>query len=127
MRAIADTHALVWWLNRDRHLSAVAQKFISSSANEVLVSAATVWELSIKNRSGKLNVQALLDNIEDAMEEQGFVVLRISCNHALRAGSLPLHHADPFDRMLVAQAQAEHVALITADRAFDAYGVRRIW
>ncbi len=127
MRAIADSHALVWWLNRDPRLSDAAQKFISSSANEVLISSATTWELSIKNRSGKLNVQALLDNFEDVMDEQGFSLLPISIDHALRAGALPLHHSDPFDRMLVAQAQAEHVAIITADKAFDAYGVRRIW
>lgn len=127
MRAIADTHVLVWWLNRDPHLSAIAQKFISSSANEVFISAATAWELSIKNRSGKLKVQELLDKFEDAMDEQGFSLLPISVDHALRAGSLPLHHSDPFDRMLVAQAQAEHVAIITADKAFDAYGIRRIW
>jgi PIN domain nuclease of toxin-antitoxin system len=61
------------------------------------------------------------------MEEQGFGVLPISVDHALRAGALPLHHSDPFDRMLVAQAQSEHVAVITADKAFDAYGIRRIW
>jgi PIN domain nuclease of toxin-antitoxin system len=127
VRAIADTHALVWWLNRDSRLSSTAHKLISSSANEVLISAATAWELSIKNRSGKLNVQALLDSFEDAMDEQGFSLLPISIDHALRAGSLPLHHSDPFDRMLVAQAQAEHVAIITADKAFDTYGVRRIW
>jgi PIN domain nuclease of toxin-antitoxin system len=127
VRAIADTHALVWWLTRDPRLSSTAQKFISSSSNDVLVSAATAWELSIKNRSGKLNVQELLDNFEDAMDQQGFSLLPISIDHALRAGSLPLHHSDPFDRMLVAQAQAQHVALITADKAFDAYGVRRIW
>ena len=127
MRAIADTHALVWWLNRDPRLSAVAQKFISSSANEVLISAATAWELSIKNRSAKLNVQALLDSFEDAMDEQGFSLLPISIDHALRAGALPLHHSDPFDRMLVAQAHAERLAILSADKAFDAYGIRRIW
>lgn len=127
MRAIADTHALVWWLNREPRLSSTAHKFISSSSNEVLVSAATVWELSIKNRSGKLDVQALLDHFEEAMEEQGFGLLPISVDHALRAGALPLHHSDPFDRMLVAQAQAEHLALITADKAFGPYGIRCIW
>ncbi len=127
MRGIADTHALVWWLNRDPRLSSAAQRFISSSRNEVLVSAATAWELSIKNRSGKLNVQELLDRFEEAMDEQGFVILPISVDHALRAGALPLHHSDPFDRMLVAQAHAEHVSVLSADKVFDAYGVRRIW
>ncbi len=127
LRAIADTHALIWWLTRDPHLSGPAQRFISSSSNEILVSAATAWELSIKNRSGKLSVQDLLDRFEEAMEEQGFALLPISVDHALRAGALPLHHSDPFDRMLVAQAQAEHVTVVTADKTFDAYGIRRIW
>lgn len=127
VRAIADTHALVWWLNRDPRLSSVADRFISSSSNEVLVSAATAWELSIKNHSGKLNVQQLLDRFEEAMEEQGFGLLPISVDHALRAGALPLHHSDPFDRMLIAQAQAERVAVLSADKAFDSYGVRRFW
>ena len=127
MRAILDTHALVWWLNRDPHLTSAAQRFISSSANEILVSAATAWELSIKNRSGKLNVQELLDGFEEVMEEQGFTLLPISVKHAVRAGALPMHHPDPFDRMLIAQAQAEHVAVITVDKAFEPYGVRRIW
>lgn len=127
MRAIADTHALVWWLNRDPRLSGTAQKFISSSNNEILVSAASAWELSIKNRSGKLNAQSLLDRFEEAMEEQGFGLLPISIDHALRAGALPPHHSDPFDRMLVAQAQAEHVAVVSADKSFDAYAVRRLW
>lgn len=127
MRALADTHALVWWLNRDPRLSSSAQRVISSSSNEVLISAAVAWELSIKNRSGKLNVQALLDRFEEAMDEQGFSLLPISVDHALRAGALPLHHSDPFDRMLVAQAQAERVAVLSADKAFDTYGIRRIW
>ena len=127
MRAIVDTHALVWWFNRDPRLSNNTQRFISSSSNEVLISAATAWELSIKNRSGKLIVQALLDRFEEAMDEQGFSLLPISVDHALRAGALPLYHSDPFDRMLVAQAQAEHVAVLSADKVFDAYGVRRIW
>ena len=127
VKAIADTHALIWWLNGDSQLSKVAERFIRSSVNEILVSAATAWELSIKNRSGKLDVQPLLDQFEQAMEQQGFDLLPISIDHALRAGALPLHHSDPFDRMLVAQAQAENVALITSDKAFTPYGIRCIW
>jgi PIN domain nuclease of toxin-antitoxin system len=127
VRAIADTHALIWWLNGDAHLSNAARKLIAAPSNEVLISAATAWELSIKNKSGKLQVQPLLDRFAELINEQGFEVLPITVDHAVRAGALPVHHADPFDRMLVAQAQAEHLAIISADKAFDHYGVRRIW
>ncbi len=127
MRAIADSHTLVWWLQDDPHLSKSARRILSNPANEILVSAATAWELAIKNRSGKLQVQPLLDRFEEILGEEGFETLQITCDHAIRAGALPLHHADPFDRMLVAQAQAEHLAIVSADREFDRYGVRRIW
>ena len=127
MKAIADTHVLIWWLNGDARLSTVAKRFIANSSNQILVSAATAWELSIKNRSGKLQVQPLMDRFDEVMTEQGFDVLSITVNHAVRAGALPVHHSDPFDRMLIAQAQAEHLSVITADAEFDKYGIRRIW
>lgn len=127
VRALADSHTLLWWLNNDSHLSKRARQFIAAPTNEIFVSAATAWELSIKNRSGKLQAQALLDRFEDILQEDGFESLPITTDHAVRAGALPLHHTDPFDRMMIAQAQAEHLAIVSADTAFDHYGVRRIW
>lgn len=127
MRVLIDTHALLWWLQEHPSLSNKAHKAISSTENQVSVSTATVWELAIKNNSGKLEISGLLDDFESKLSEEGMLVLQISLDHALRAGALPLHHKDPFDRMLVAQAQAEGFSLISNDTVFDRYGLRRIW
>jgi PIN domain nuclease of toxin-antitoxin system len=83
--------------------------------------------MAIKNKSGKLDVEELLQRLETELDEEGFSVLPISLDHALRAGSLDLHHKDPFDRMLVAQAQAENLAILSNDAIFERYGARRIW
>ena len=127
MRALADSHILLWWLNNDPRLSTHVRRFIAAPANEILISAATAWELSIKTMSGKLQAQPLLDRFEEVLQEEGFASLPITIDHGIRAGALPLHHSDPFDRMMIAQAQAEHLAILSADPAFDHYGVRRIW
>lgn len=127
MKYLLDTHVLLWWLDNDRALSTKASRAISSPENEIFISTATAWELAIKNHSGKLEIPRVLDGFEGALEDEGFFTLAISIRHALRAGALPNHHKDPFDRMLVAQAQAEDLALISNDSMFDHYGVRRLW
>jgi PIN domain nuclease of toxin-antitoxin system len=91
------------------------------------VSAAVVWELSIKMNLGKVAASALLSDLQAVLFARGFRRLAISTEHALRAGRLPMYHKDPFDRMLVAQAQAHKLAVVTADRVFDRYAVERIW
>jgi len=93
----------------------------------VVISCIVPWELAIKVRAGKLNVQSVLDRWQEMLEVQGFSELPIESAHAIRAGLLPLHHRDPFDRMLAAQAQVTGWPIISADRVFDYYGVRRIW
>lgn len=85
------------------------------------------WEISIKSGTGKLQIGDLLDNFETKLFSDGMNVLPISMDHAVRAGRLPQHHKDPFDRMLVAQAQAENLAILSSDSIFERYGVRRIW
>jgi PIN domain nuclease of toxin-antitoxin system len=127
VRVLIDTQVLLWWFRDDPALSAKAQRTIANADNEVLVSAASGWEMAIKNKSGKLDAQELLDRLEMELTEEGFLVLPISLEHALRAGSLTLHHKDPFDRMLVAQAQAENLPILSNDAVFDRYTVRRIW
>lgn len=127
MNLLLDTHALLWWFTRDSKLSAVAAKVLIPTENVVYVSAAVAWELAIKTRSGKLDAQAILADFQGLLLERGFRRLTISTAHALRAGQLPLHHRDPFDRMLVAQAQALNFPIVSADTAFDRYGVQRIW
>jgi PIN domain nuclease of toxin-antitoxin system len=127
VRLLLDTQALIWWFDDYPALSPKARRTIASRDNEVIVSVVSAWELAIKTKIGKLNAQPLLDRLEEELTEQGFLVLPISLDHALRAGSLAEHHKDPFDRMLVAQAQAENMPLISHDPVFDSYGVRRIW
>ena len=128
MRALLDTHTLLWWILEDRALTPVAQEFISEADNAILVSAASAWELAIKFRAGKLPTAAeLVAAFSSAVEEEGFYVLPISAQHGIRAGLLPGPHKDPFDRMLIAQAQAENVPILSSDPVFDHYGVQRLW
>ncbi|MBZ5628615.1 MAG: type II toxin-antitoxin system VapC family toxin [Acidobacteriia bacterium] len=127
MRLLLDTRALLWWLLDDPSLSAKARRAISATENEIFVSPASPWEMAIENKRGKLEVEDLLDRLPQELEEEGFLVLPISIEHALRAGALVEHHRDPFDRMLIAQAQAEHLPILSNDAVFDRYGIKRIW
>jgi PIN domain nuclease of toxin-antitoxin system len=127
MIALADTHALRWWLDDPDKLSPSARSFLTDKSNSLVVSTVVPWELAIKSNAGKLDVRPVLDRWVEMLEVQGFSELPIVSGHAIRAGLLPLHHRDPFDRMLAAQAQATGWPIISADPVFDAYGVRRIW
>jgi PIN domain nuclease of toxin-antitoxin system len=126
-RVLLDTHALVWWLEGREKLSAKACGTIEDADIVVLVSAASAWELAIKSRLGKFKSRELAHGLEDQLAEEGFVALPISIEHALRAGGLDSPHKDPFDRMLIAQAQIEDASVISKDTAFDDFAVRRIW
>jgi PIN domain nuclease of toxin-antitoxin system len=119
VRLLLDTHVVLWWLDDDKRLSAAARDEIVV-AEEVRVSAATVWEIAIKRALGRLEVP---DDYLDHVERTRFRPLPITFQHAESAGALPRHHDDPFDRMLVAQARAEHLTLVTADRRLGDYGV----
>lgn len=120
-RLLLDTHVLLWWLSDDAALGEQARALIGDARNEVLVSAATIWELTIKRAKGLLQAPA---DFEVLVTDEGFSELAISLFHARQAGALPELHRDPFDRMLVAQAQAEGLELITADALIPQYGVR---
>ncbi len=122
-RVLLDTHALLWWLADDPSLGSKAREVIASPDNVVFVSAASAWEIAIKKSLGKLKAPGGLDAI---VEEEGFDCLPIDTFHAEQAGSLPALHRDPFDRMLVAQAQAEGLSIVTSDPVIPAYGVRTI-
>jgi len=117
---LLDTHALLWWLDDPARLAPQAKEAIEEPGNVVFVSAAVAWEMSIKHAAGKLRCP---DDLESVMALNGFRPLAISIRHALNAGALPAHHTDPFDRLLVAQAQAEGLTLVTRDRAIPVYGV----
>jgi PIN domain nuclease of toxin-antitoxin system len=117
---LLDTHVLLWWLADDPALGPGARQEISRADNLVFVSAATLWEISIKKSLGKLVAP---DNINKIVEGEHFLGLPITLAHAERAGTLPGHHRDPFDRMLIVQAQMEGLVLITADMMFSAYEI----
>lgn len=128
MRALLDTHALLWWLDGDRRLPRSARAIIAEETTTVLVSAASAWEIATKVRIGRLpGTEEVAADLPGIVLGQGFVQLPITLAHAQRAGSLPGSHRDPFDRMLIAQAQVEDVPLVSNEVLFDAYGVRRIW
>ena len=128
MRVLLDTHTLLWWLDGDRRLSRRARSVIADDDTVVLVSAASAWEISTKVRLGKLpGALEVAAELAAILRRQNFEPLPIAIAHALRAGNLPGPHRDPFDRMLIAQAQDGDLGLVSNERVFDAYGVRRVW
>lgn len=128
MKILLDTHALVWVMNGDLRLGAAARKAIASRVNQVFVSAASIWEASIKYRLGKFpEVRLLLDNPGKALNSLGIDPLPISLEHARLAGAIEGAHRDPFDRMLAAQARLEGMTLASADEIFDGFKVTRLW
>ena len=120
MIALLDTHALLWWLADDARLGAGARETMADPASVVFVSAASVWEIAIKRATGTLTVP---DGLTEQVEDAGFEPLPIGFDHAERVATLPMHHRDPFDRLLVAQAQIEGATLVTIDRRIRAYEV----
>jgi PIN domain nuclease of toxin-antitoxin system len=128
MQALLDTHALLWWLSDEPALTKIARAIIADTNNLILVSAASAWEIATKIRLGKLPTAAdLAEDFAGHLEREGFQMLAISWDHAIRAGLLPGPHRDPFDRMLIAQAQAENIPILSNEAPFDTYGVRRVW
>lgn len=128
MRLLMDTHALLWWLAGDERLTIAARDAIASRENTVYVSAASAWEIATTHRLGKLpGAGPLAVDFATEVLAHGFTPLEISLAHGQDAGSLPGPHRDPFDRMLIAQARTERMALVSNEAAFDAFGVVRIW
>lgn len=116
---------VLWWLAGERErISSNAKAAISRADNRVVISAVVIWEVAIKRRLGKLKAPT---GLLEQMERAGVDLLPISPRHADRVGTLPLHHNDPFDRLLIAQAESEGLALVTADDELKRYGVEVIW
>jgi PIN domain nuclease of toxin-antitoxin system len=128
VRLLLDTHAFLWWLAGHSSLSKRARMEIDSSGSDVFVSAASAWEIATKYRLGKLPEADLVAlDVASAIESQQFTSLAVSVRHGQAAGALPGSHRDPFDRMLVAQAMLEDLTLVSNERTFDVYGVKRLW
>jgi PIN domain nuclease of toxin-antitoxin system len=129
VKLLLDTHAFLWWVFADPKLSRAARTAISDETqNSVFISAASAWEIATKYRGGKLpDARVVAEDVSGAIAAEGFHPLAVSVLHAERAGSLVGRHRDAFDRMLIAQAISEDLVLLSNERAFEAYGVKRLW
>lgn len=124
MKLLLDTHALLWWDGKPELLGEAVRAAMRDSNNTVFVSVASLWEIAIKQKRGKLPFSG---SPTATIAQYGFLPLPISPEHAERAGGLPLLHSDPFDRMLVAQAQSEGMTLVTVDSKIRLYPVAQLW
>ena len=128
MKLLLDTHVFLWWIGDDGRLSQPARNAIASSSNAVFLSIASAWELAVKIRLGKLNLEDDLERfLPNQLQRNAVTALPVSLSHAMRLHHLPLHHRDPFDRMLVVQAQIEGLTLVTADPFVRLYDVPTLW
>ena len=128
MRLLLDTHAFLWFFTDDPLLSAAAKALIADPTNEILVSPASYWEVAIKISLGKYPMSVPFDEFwTEGIDGNGFVILPIRLPHATVLSSLPMHHKDPFDRMIISQAIAEQIPVVTVDTAFHSYSVTRLW
>lgn len=128
MRLLLDTQCWLWWFAQPEKLSETVIEQITDEANEIWFSVASVWELGIKVSIGKLPLPEKIDDyISTRMTQLGARSLEITAAHAFQVAALPLHHRDPFDRMLIAQAQSEEMTLVSADSIFNQYEVSLLW
>lgn len=127
-RVLLDTHAFLWFITADSRLSSPARQVLTTGGNQLLLSVASVWEIAIKVSIGRLPIPLPLDDfIPEQLRINRIELLPVSLEHTFRVARLPLHHRDPFDRILAAQAMQEGVPLVSADAALDAYPVVRHW
>jgi PIN domain nuclease of toxin-antitoxin system len=129
LRILLDTHVFLWWVSeRGARVSDRAREILGDGATEAAMSIASVWELAIKAGSGRIDLPDAIERyVPDRLRHHGFELMSIDLAHAFRAGALPRIHGDPFDRMLIAQAQVEGLPIMTADPAISRYDVETIW
>jgi PIN domain nuclease of toxin-antitoxin system len=128
MKLLLDTHVFLWFIAGAPQLSAIARQLIEDPNNEPFLSVGSVWEMAIKVNLGKLTLSQPFDNlIPQQIQLNGIQLPDLHLNHAAVVATLPFHHRDPFDRLLIAQAMVEQIPIVSADTAFDAYGVQRMW
>ena len=123
MQLLLDTHALIWWLSNNSTFSTEARDAIADPENIVFVSAASAWEIAIKKSFGKLQAP---DDLKAQIEAKRFISLAINIDHTLTVEKFPLHHQDPFDRILIAQAIFENLIIVTRDKKFESYNIKTI-
>jgi PIN domain nuclease of toxin-antitoxin system len=123
-----DTHAFLWWITEDRRLSARAREVMTDGGNSLLFSAASGWEIAIKANLGRISLLTPIDRfLSEQLQRNGIGTLPIEMRHALRVHAIPLLHRDPFDRLLVAQAQLEKLRILTSDPQIAQYDVETLW
>lgn len=128
MTLLLDTHAFFWFCQNDSSLSGLAKMLMEDPANRILVSMASCWEVAIKAGLNKLTLgESSRTYLVNALANTGFELLPITLEHATAVETLPLHHRDPFDRLLIAQAMSENIPILSADVIFDQYPVSRLW
>jgi len=128
MRVLLDTHAFLWLVTDDSRLSRKSRSVFLDDCNDILISAVTGFEIAVKYSLGKLGLSQRPDLfIAERIEANALTVLPLAMGHAIAVGSLPFHHRDPFDRLLIAQALIERIPVLSNDKVFNAYGVKRIW
>jgi PIN domain nuclease of toxin-antitoxin system len=128
VKLLLDTRTFLWWVGASRELSRRARSAIGSGGNDCFVSVASAWEIGIKKSLGSVRIDGALDRfLPEQLAANAFQPLPVELKHCARAATLPFHHRDPFDRMLVAQALEEGLAVVSADAVFAKYGVKRVW
>ncbi len=128
MRLLLDTHVFLWFVLNDAKLTLKAKTLIEDPSNDILISPASYWEIAIKVSHKKLNLFATYDDfMRRGIAGNDFDILPIEPKHTAIVATLPFHHKDPFDRLLIAQALAEGIPLVSTDAAIDPYGVQRLW
>jgi len=127
MKLLLDTHAFLWFVAGDKRLSQPARRVMEKDDAELILSAASVWEIAIKTSLGRLTLPATVEKYVAEKLEGGFRMLPVDWSHAAAVEKMPFHHRDPFDRLLAAQALAENIALVTGDPVFRTYGVKVVW
>ncbi|MCL6639359.1 MAG: type II toxin-antitoxin system VapC family toxin [Firmicutes bacterium] len=128
MKALLDTHTFLWWITDDARLPARVREIIADEENDLFLSSASGWEISIKARLGKLELPSdLVSFVVEQMAENAIDPLPVEINHALYVYNLPAYHRDPFDRILIAQARLENMPILTSDQQIGRYPVKVIW
>ncbi len=131
MQYLIDTHVFLWFVSNAKELSQKSKTLIEDGNNEIFISIASLWEISIKNALGKLSINGKYKSVIDDVNDNNFEILPIKFAHTVKQNHLPFHHRDPFDRMIISQAIVENINLISSDSIFDDYvkgkSIKRIW